>query len=274
MTKRNRNTLKKYFTEGALPTSSNFVDLVESTLNMADDGFSRSPANGVEIRLPGDDRTLMSFFGDAHSDSPDWAINSEAETGKLSILHTESDVAPKNAKAGQTDITQLEVLTLSPDGNVGVNVSDPAYRLHVDGVVASTGRFGKPGSVEADGQWHEITDWLDGCHAFEVIAGAGLYGKKKGKYALLHAFAMNTFNPKGFFFNFRGRKNKIRCHHAWYLSRGDRLRIRWFPNPDPKKTHEYRLELASMTDYGVGISIQYSITDLWLDVYMGSGQGT
>jgi hypothetical protein len=138
--------------------------------------------------------------------------------------------------------------------------------------VKSIGRFGKSGAVAADGQWHDLTPDLHGCHAFEVTAGVGLEGQKKGRYALLHAFAMNTFNPEKHWFNFFLRKKAIRCQHAWYLSRGDRMRLRWVGQSVIKNGsgdhHAYRLQIRSVTDYGEGISIRYSLIQLWFDHFM------
>jgi hypothetical protein len=263
MPKRNRHTLKNYFTKGALPTAAYFADFVDSTLNMMDDGFSRSPANGVEITLLGDERRLMSFFGDSQVEVPDWAITCAAETNSLNFVRT----GPQDTQTFTTPAgPELELLTLTRDGKVGVHVADPVCRLDVDGTVRSTGRFGHPGFVPADGAWHAITEPLDGCNALEVIAGVGLSGEKKGRYAMLHAIALNTFNPTGFFFNFLNLKKRIKCSHAWYLGRGDRLKLRWVAVDS--LTHQYQLQLRVARSYGDGVNIQYSITTLWSDVYM------
>ena len=39
----NRSTLKAYFSEGKMPTADHFAALIESTLNMADEGFKKNP---------------------------------------------------------------------------------------------------------------------------------------------------------------------------------------------------------------------------------------
>jgi hypothetical protein len=43
MTTRNRDTLKQFFQEGRLPTSDHFGDLIDSMLNMSDEGFRKTP---------------------------------------------------------------------------------------------------------------------------------------------------------------------------------------------------------------------------------------
>jgi hypothetical protein len=274
MPQQNRRTLKNYFLQGLRPSESNFADLVDSTLNMKDDGFSRSPVNGVEISLVGDQKRLMSFFRarrqDSQTDNPDWAIASDSKQNSVHFVSTSGQGSA--AETGQNGrATEVEVLSLTSGGNVGIHVASPAFRLDVDGAVRATGRAGRQGRVPADGEYHDIVpDWLDGCHAFEVMAGTGLAGQKRGRYALVHAFAMNTFNPTGFFFNFLRRKNRIQCQYAWYLSRGDRLKLRWVEEKSANNTdtHRYKLQLKSITDYGYGIEIQYWISELWFDTYM------
>jgi hypothetical protein len=276
----NRETLKRYFAAGTLPTEANFSDLVDSTLNMRDDGFSRKPEHGVEIRLVGDATTLrrlISFFSDAQRDAPEWAITCSSKTASLNFVYPDE----------KDSLRDSALLTLTRQGKVGIGIAapNPVYRLDVDGPIRSDGRTGRMGSVLANGDWHPISDILDpdwkpsngegkgkpltGCHALEIMAGVGLSGKRKGRYALLHAMALNTFNPTGVFFqNFLNFRKRIRCTHAWYLSRADRLKLRWRKDKQP---HTYRLELKTVSSYcspGEDIHIHYSIAELWFDERM------
>jgi len=265
MPRRNRKTLKNYFGMGALPTQSHLEDLVDSTLNIIEDGFSRSAANGVEISLVGEQSRLLSFFREAQLDHPDWAITCEAQSGNLNFVHAGSQHSQDASTQSQDAETQ--VLTLTDEGRVGINAPNPEFDLDVNGTVRSIGRFGQSGFVPADGQWHAVTAKLDGCHALEIVAGVGLAGKKKGRYALLHAVAMNAFNPTGWLFNFLNAKKNIRCTHAWYLSRADRMKLRWV-KADSALSHAYRLELKTARSYGDGTKVQYSIIELWPDWFM------
>jgi hypothetical protein len=261
----NRKTLKNYFRTGALPTQSQFEDLVESSLNIMDDGFSRSAVNGVEVSLVGEHNRLLSFFRDAKLGCPDWALTCDKQSSSLNFVRTGAQQA-ENGSIQARD-AENEVLTLTEDGRVGIGVSEPAFDLDVKGTVRSTGRFGQSGFVPADGDWHAITAKLDGCHALEVIAGVGLAGEKKGRYALLHAVVLNTFNPTGWFFNFLNGKKRIRGTQAWYLSRADRMKLRWV-KANSTLSHGYQLELKTMSSYGDGTVVQYSITELWPDSFM------
>ena len=258
MAERNRSTLKNFFSEGQRPTADHFTDLIDSNLNMIDEGFSRTVENGFEVSLLEDSDRLISFFesNDPEHD-PVWSITLNQERDKLIFK-----------KVNQYSPVQ-NVLTLTSDGCVGVNNDTPQHDLDVSGVVRSKGRMGAyetiKHTVPADGGWHDITGELEGCVAFEVMAGAGgERGKHTGKFALMHAIAMNTFNPRGWFFNFLNRKKKIRYTHAYYRSAGNRLKLQWCATDGNK----YKLQIKSNCDYGSNLNISYHITQLWFDPFM------
>ena len=48
--RQNRTTLKKYFSAGSQPTQTDFEQLIESTLNLLDDGFSCKRENECRSR--------------------------------------------------------------------------------------------------------------------------------------------------------------------------------------------------------------------------------
>jgi len=255
MPKRNRDTLKNFFRKGALPSEDHFHDLVDSMLNMVDEGFSKSPANGLEISALGEHDTLMSFYRGSEPERPTWLLGHDRGKDRSSLLFTSPADSENKAPA----------MTLSPEGRVGVNTETPEFTLDVAGIVRAEGRIGvnpdNRTSVPADGKWHDITGLLDGCQAFEVMAGVGK--KKTGRYALMHAIALNTFNPGGFFFNFLNLKKRITYHQAYYRSLGDKLKLRWFGT-----NREYSLQIKSNSDYGDEIRIRYHLTKLWFDSFM------
>ncbi|MCO7226554.1 hypothetical protein [Pleionea sp. CnH1-48] len=250
MAKRNRSTLKSFFQKGALPSSDQFSDLIDSQLNIVDEGFNKSPENGLEISSLGDNDNLVSFYKINNVQYPNWSIGFDGQSNDQLSFRQHSGSEQQSA-----------VISLSPEGRVGINTNSPESELDVNGVIKSKGRRGiETKSALADGQWHDISDGLNGCQAFEVIAGAG--NKGTGKYALMHAIAMNTFNPKGWLFNFLGHKNKVKYHHAYYYSFAHRLKLRWRKD---KQSDQYYLQIRSNCDYGEGIRIRYSITKLWFD---------
>jgi len=112
--------------------------------------------------------------------------------------------------------------------------------------------------VPADSQWHNISGPLNGCQAFEVMAGVG--NKGTGKYALMKAVALNTFNPRGLLFNLFNLKKRIKYQQAYYLSRSNRIKLRW-----QGKGGEYFLQMRSNCHYGEGVRIRFYLTQLWFD---------
>jgi len=267
MAKRNRSTLKNYFRKGKLPSEDHFGDLIDSTLNTVDEGFDKSREHGFEISSLGDYDSLISFFRSSDPKDPRWTISYDGRQDDTLLFkkhgeHGEQYPVLSLAMEMRTGTDAAEM----PAARVGINTKDPQYTLDVGGVIRAEGRIGnwtKQNVVPADGRWHKITEALDGCHAFEVVAGAGR--KATGKYALMHAVVLNAYNPKGLLTRFL--KKRIRYSHAYYQSRGNKLKLRWVGS-----NRGYFLELRSNCDYGDAIQIQYHVTQLWFDNRMLGSQ--
>ncbi len=247
MTKQNRGTLKRYFDEGSLPSGEQFAELIDSMLNIVEDGFDKTPRDGFKISLIGDHSRLISFYRSGDPHNPVWCVEYDQEKDQLKIVNPR---LPADRQAA---------MTFDADGNVSV------------GVIAAHGRLGaNPDgntTVPADGKWHDITGELHGCHAIEVVAGAGSPGT--GRYALLRAVALNTYNPRGWWFNLFNLKKRIRCQQAYYLSRGNRIKLRWQQAGEDK----YTLQMRTACGFGEGVDIRFYLTNLWVDPGMdGSRQ--
>ncbi len=259
MSRKNRETLKNYFAGGARPSAEHFATLIDSVLNIVDEGFDKSVEYGFEVSAEGDQESLITFFRKNHPKDPLWSIRLGQSRDTLQI----EKITP-GQKASS-------VLSITEDRKIGINHETPEHPLDVQGMIKSEGRIGSVLPIEnevlADGEWHDITEDLRGCQAFEVMAGAGK--KETGQYALMHAIAMNTFNPTGFFFNFLNRKKKIKYHHAYFRSMGQKLKLRWIEIKGPPE-HIYRLQIRSNSSYGQGIRIVYHLTNLWDDVDMST----
>ncbi len=257
MAKNDRKTLKGYFENGKMPDADHFSNLIDSMLNIMDDGFDRSPEDGIKIAQISESGKSISFYRHIGDPAPLWSIRVDDDNNLVfsdkdnpSVLFLDG----QNSRVGINKKPERE-----PDvGGV--------IRFDVGGVIRSEGRIGVAGTEElaapANGEWHDITDELNGCQAFEVMAGVGK--KKEGKYALIHAFALNVYNPKGLFFNFLNLKKRIRFHQAYYRSRSDKLKLRWRRG----EGHEYWLQIKSNSNYEDDIKIQYYITKLWFDADM------
>lgn len=258
MAKKTRGTLKRYFDEGSLPSAEQFGNLIDSTLNLVDEGFDKTAPDGFKISLIGDHTRLISFYRSGDPNNPVWTIEYDPDRDRLTIAN------PRLAGEDRAAIS------LDAQGRVGVARADPGQTLDVGGVVAAEGRLGanQPGftTVPADGEWHDITGELEGCHAIEVMAGVGSRGT--GRYALLRAVALNAYDPRGWLFNFLNLKKRIRTQQAYYRSRGNRIKLRWHQADKGK----YRLQMRTACGYGDGISIRFYLTDLWVDPKMDEAQ--
>ncbi|MFC4480506.1 MULTISPECIES: hypothetical protein [Cupriavidus] len=271
MTSRNRESLKRYFREGALPDEDHFADLIDSMLNMSDEGFRKTVERGFEVYSAAGHDALISFFRDHDPERAAWRFELG---GARDALLVRGRAAPADGDmAAQAAEPDPALLCLDPAQRVGIGTAQPRTRLDVAGTVRSEGRQGAftrahPVPLRADGHWQDLTDDLEGCQAFEVVAGAGLRGK--GRFGLVHAIAMNTYNPTLGLFDFLNRKRGIRSTHGYYSRRCDRLELRWAGTSG--RNASYRLQIRTGCDFGPDVLIQAQITQLWTDPHMDGGQ--
>jgi len=226
-----------FFRKGSLPKEEHFADLIDSSLNIIDEGFSKSVKEGLKIAPIGDSEKVISFFRNIEDKKPVWSVALDKKSGHLNIINQKEEA----------------VVSLSLDGKIGIGTDQPQYKLDVDGVLAYKAKMGnlKTGKVPADGKWHPIISNLEGCQALEVMAGVGKRGS--GNYALAHVIALNTF------FSMR----KIDVRQAYYCRMCNRLKFRWTGGEK-----SYNLEMRSRMSYGGDVKIKYHISKLWLDTFM------
>ena len=257
MTWRNRETLKNYFGDGSLPTQAHFGDLIDSMLNMVDEGFRKTVANGHELYAPVGHHNLLSFYRDQSPQSALWRISLGAQQDQLLFQ-------PQGANG--------PLLSLDAQQRVGIGTTNPQTTLDVRGVVGSQGRQGTlplPGKepLLANGEWQDLTGDLEGCQAFEVMAGAGQPGT--GHFGLLHAVALSAYNPSGWLSWWRARRG-IRQTQAWWGRRCDKLQLRW--NGTHGRKAVYRLQIRTGCNFGEQVRIQAHVCQLWFDPHMAQGQ--
>jgi hypothetical protein len=267
MTKRNRKTLADNFSDGKLPTQEAFGDLIDSMVNIIDEGFDKNALDGIKIAQLDNSSKLISFYDEITVKSPIWSVAfSPSGYGGGADRYKNLNFFFGDSKTN--GVTLATALPKEPkeddiDGartKLGVNNSNPQYEIDVKGIISSDGRIGraekKELEVKADGKWHPVIVGLDGCNAFEIMAGVGK--KRSGRYALMHAFALNTFNSK---------KGNITYHQAHYSSRCDQIDLRWVG-----QTHNYSLEMRTRCNFDQNASeetvIRYFVTQLWFDPFM------
>ena len=272
MSKQDRTTLKSFFREGALPTAEHYRDLIDSAVNQVEDGFEKSPSDGLRLASVGDSLRLMSLYQGLGAREPSWTVEHGQTPG---ALHLRQGVGAQSLGIGGGAGTARGPagLTLTGDGRTGLGEEDPAWRLDVAGTVRMAGRIGAAPAalpaVMADGRWHDITPPLTGCQIFEIVAGAG-GERNQGHYSLLHAVAMNAFHPRNPILNWLFRRRSIRTQTAVYGSYADRLKLRWVPTAE---RHHYKLQLRSNAHFGEGKTIRVYLTRLWFDSFMEGSRG-
>lgn len=257
MPKRNRATLRKRFGDGEMPCVGDFGDLIESMLNIQDDGIAHNDRDGLRLTQIGRSSKILSFYGDIEQKSAVWALGLDQHCASLSLGVDNGAASTLDDDGGGHAV--LTLLAPGDDGQarVGINNPQPRYTLDVGGTVASNGRIGAPGmrAAPADGKWHTISEPLYGCSALEVMAGAGRHDS--GKYALMHAFAMKAFGAKGDF----------TYHHTHHESRRHRMQLQWIMAENNDRD-AYQLQIRVNCAYGEGVWIRYHITSLWFDPRM------
>lgn len=272
MTKQDRTTLKAYFRDGALPTAKHYRDLIDSSVNQVEDGFEKTPADGLILTSVGASPKLLSLYNGLGAAHPSWTLEHGDAPGSLHFRQGKGPEADRPS-TGAAHTAGGHAMSLTADGRLGVNVAEPGYRLDVDGVARMSGRIGQPSpgyaTVPADGLWHDITDAITGCQAFEIMAGAG-GEKEKGRYSLLHAIAMNTYHPRNPILNWLFRRRPIKATTAMYGSYADRIRLKWVAD---RKQHHFRLRIRTNAKFGDGYVIRYYLTRLWFDSEMEGSRG-
>ena len=317
MAEQTRDTLKNYFKAGKLPAEEHFRDLIDSTMNMVDEGYRKTPEHGVQIGTLGGHSALVSFYVQSAPESVLWSLGYGTEPagdkGGNAGKHLVFEGTSRDKESDPPKTTR--VMTLDPCGRVGIAKTDTTPQVHaldVEGVICSRGRIGsyvpdegargqdskifpfKPGPVPADGNPHNITGWLSGCHAFEIVAGVG-GPSGKGQYALLHAVALNSYNPPRKLLDWLWPPRRIRTVTAVYGSQCSQIKLRWArkahgkgdkgaktaqngkSGEDESGKDEYCLLLSAGCKYaampkGKFPLIQYAITQLWFDSEMLGSQ--
>lgn len=238
---KNRETLKNYFKKGGFATEKQFIDLIESSMNIIDDGISIKPKTGLKINPLGDSSKLISFFKKNSQKEAEFSLDINNLSEGLSFH-------------GEDEKTLLKI---KKEGKIGINCKDPNYELEVQGTLGIKNRIGiyKKGNVPANGKWHSLLKNLDGISAFEIIAVAK--GRvKTGHYCVSQAIALSTFGGS------RSR-SKIKSTSAYFGGFRDKITFKW-----SGKLHDYSLMARTLRDYGEDpetnkpFQIEFNITSL------------
>lgn len=237
---RNRDTLKKSFSEGQRPTEDDFRNLIDSTVNILDDGFSKNAQTGIRLApLSEEEGTMLTFLQNFADETSRWEV---------SVVNFHD---LKISKVTGKDRQQLLVMKDNGDIELGCE----GKQVSIIGTLDVTQRKGNfvEASIPADGKWHDVTEDLEGICALEIVS---VYGKKNtGKHGVLIAQATHCFGS-------RARIRRVRSH---YGSFGNRIKIRWVRS---KNNLGCRLQLRTRFFLGDDIFIRSNISRLWDDPMM------
>ncbi len=283
-----RKQLEGLFRNGMRPDENSFKALIESMVNSKDDGFGNTKQTGWRISpIDPEYKSFISFYksvndtelkpfyvfkfdGDSFVIVPaqDNDTNNSNEQSDKSNSKNENTVSgsKNNVDTNASDNTnadgnvQGKGFYFGIDGTLGIGkkVEKPEIKMEVDGIMASKSRYGTNGlgtTIDANRNWQEIADDLDGCCAFEIVARTGAVST--GRYAMLHAIALSAFGSG---------HNKIhkRCaYHGWFLNK---ISLKW--GRSIKYQDKYALWMRANRNYGKGVKIHYHITSLWDDSFL------
>lgn len=85
VTSKSRSQLKAYFVKNAIPTESNFVDLIDGMVNPKDDGIVKLPDNPLIIEAGSGSagtKPAIQLYSDFANPTPAWTISLNDQTGE------------------------------------------------------------------------------------------------------------------------------------------------------------------------------------------------
>ena len=130
--KTGRDTLKSYFVKNAVPTASNFEDLINAGINQREDGIAKLPGEPLSLQADGDDasqKKLLNLYRNFNDLAPAWAL-------ALNPRANPADPASANAGFSIGDANGVSRLFIDQaSGRLGVGTVKPAVQLDVAGVV-------------------------------------------------------------------------------------------------------------------------------------------
>jgi hypothetical protein len=126
--KKSRTELKAYFVKNAIPTESNFADLIDAMLNQKEDGLAKPAGNPLSIEATGDAGSLrkaINFYESFADANPAWSISLNPRTNPTDA----TTAKPGFAISDPAGSNRLFIDRSS--NNVGIGTVDPKGALDV-----------------------------------------------------------------------------------------------------------------------------------------------
>ncbi len=220
---RSRQILKDFFSDGKRPSQEEFRDLIDSAVNILDDGYSKDAKDGLKLAPKNDSNTLLSMCTKSGA-PPSWIFTINDAEDLLIERNTQG-----HTHDGSEGDREPSILLNAPKTTV---IGD----IEIRGIKKGTSVTPEFAPV-ADGKWHDITGDLYGMYAMEIMAS--VCGKKgSGEYAVLMAWATNCY----------GSHNRIRRLQSHFGFFGHKLKLRWKKG----KNQACRLQIKTRLRYKAG----------------------
>lgn len=220
MAVRGRKILKDFFSNGKRPSQQEFEDLIDSSVNILDDGYSKNGKDGLKLTPKNDSNVLLSFCTQSRAE-PSWVFTIN-ETEDLLIERKKTDTSTVIGRNTPSLLLTSPKTIVTGDIEIqGIKKGSPV-----------SDKLKEP--LKADGKWHDITEDLNGMYAMEIVAT--ICGEKgMGEYAVLLAWATQCYGS-------HKRIKPIGSHYGFW---GHKLKLRWHR----QKNQSYRLQVKSRLQY-------------------------
>lgn len=100
MARRNRDTLRSKFGNGEMPSATAFSELIDSMLNIVDEGFDKTPVDGLKVSQLNQGK-LLSFYQNIDVKSPIWSVQLDGPGGACIWQRSQSRRADIASVAGR-----------------------------------------------------------------------------------------------------------------------------------------------------------------------------